>query len=91
MKCLQAEHGFNQEDGSDVYGDSQLRYTIRCLCDQRTCQGHRYPYPARSFIPINSFLSEAFSEDSILSTFGSKQLVGLGGLLQRLDSNLRLV
>jgi hypothetical protein len=41
--------------------------------------------------PINSFLSEAFSEDSILSTFGSKQLVGLGGLLQRLDSNLRLV
>ena len=41
--------------------------------------------------PINSFLSEAFSEDSILSTFGSKQLVGLGGLLQRLDGNLRLV
>jgi hypothetical protein len=40
---------------------------------------------------INSFLSEASSEDSILSTFGSKQLAGLGGLLQRLDSNLSLV
>jgi hypothetical protein len=37
MKWLQHKHGFNQEDGSDVYEDSRLRYTIRCLCDQRTC------------------------------------------------------
>ena len=41
--------------------------------------------------PINSSLSEAFSEDSILSTFGSKQLTGLGGLLQRLGGNFRLI
>jgi hypothetical protein len=41
--------------------------------------------------PINSSLSEAFLEDSIPSTFGSKQLTGLGGLLQRLDGNFRLV
>ena len=92
MKWLQHKHGFNQEDGSDVYGDSRLRYTIRCLCDQRTCRGHRYPYQLEALSQsINSFLGEAFSEDSILSAFGSKQLVGLGGLLQRLDGNLRLV
>lgn len=30
-------------------------------------------------------------EDSILSKFGSQQLAGLGGLLERLDSNLTLV
>ena len=40
---------------------------------------------------INSFLSEAVSEDSILSRFGSKQLAGLSGVLQRLDGNLNLV
>jgi hypothetical protein len=44
MKCLRHEHRFNQEDGLDVYGDSRLRYTIRYLCDQRTCRSHRYPY-----------------------------------------------